>query len=128
MKRDMELIRLLLIKGESDENPLELSSYAVEDQLYNLQLMEDANLIVARFDRGNCNEVTGASIERLTWAGHDFLDSTRDSKIWKAAKEHIIKPGVSWTFSLLMEWLKQQAHQKVFGVPTNSGNTLPNIE
>jgi len=120
MKRDMELIRLLLLQSESGEEPPELSSYSIDDQLYNLQLMEDANLIVVRFSRGNENEVVSASTERLTWAGHDFLDSTRDSKIWKLAKEHVLKSGVSWTFSLLTEWLKQQAHQQLFGVPPSS--------
>ena len=127
MKRDMELIRLLLLQSESGEEPTELASYSIEDQLYNLQLMADADLIVASFVRGNSNEVLGASTERLTWAGHDFLDSTRDSKIWKAAKEHLIKPGVSWTFSLLMEWLKQQAHQKAFGIPVSGGSATPNV-
>ncbi len=120
MKRDMELIRLLLLQSESGEEPPELSSYSIDDQLYNLQLMEDANLIVVRFSRGNENEVIGSSTERLTWAGHDFLDSTRDSEIWKLAKKHVLKPGVSWTFSLLTEWLKQKAHQQLFGVPPSS--------
>lgn len=120
MKRDMELIRLLLLQQEIGKAPPELANYSVEEQLYNLQLMDDANLIVAHFSKGNQGEVVEAVIRRLTWAGHDFLDATKDSKIWKLAKEHVIKPGASWTFSLLLEWLKQQAHQRVFGVPPSS--------
>lgn len=86
------------------------------NEAYQIELMRDAGLVDAVVDT-----VSGipseAAIIRLTWAGHDFLDSSRDSKIWKLAKEQVIKPGASWTFSLLMDWLKQQAHQQVFGVP-----------
>jgi hypothetical protein len=120
MKRDMELIRLLLIQQETGESPSELESYPVDAQIYNLELMHDAGFIVANFMRDATGEAKGATIRRLTWSGHDFLDSTSDSEIWKLAKEHVIKPGASWTFSLLVEWLKQQAHHKVFGVPDSS--------
>lgn len=112
MKRDIELIRLLLLQQEIGEAPPELANYPVEEQIYNLQLMDDANLIVAHFGKGNQGEVVNVVIRRLTWAGHDFLDATKDSKIWKTAKENIIKPGVSWTFQTLLEYLKHEINQR----------------
>jgi hypothetical protein len=48
MKRDIELIRLLLVEEETGEAPPELADYPVEQQLYQLQLMEDANRIVVQ--------------------------------------------------------------------------------
>ena len=116
MKRDMELIRLLLLEVEQGEAPPELVQYQETDILYHYALMVDAGLIIASLlpETGVPESV---SVSRLTWAGHDFLDATRDSKIWKLAKEHIIKPGASWTFSLLVEWLKQESHKRIFGVP-----------
>jgi len=119
MKRDMELIRLLLLEQELGEALPELSTYTEEAVLYNYKIMADAELIEARFhpDKG---VPANAIIYRLTWAGHDFLDSSRDSKIWKLAKEQILKPGASWTFSLLVEWLKQEARNRIFGVPPSS--------
>jgi len=117
MKRDMELVRLILLGQETGETPPELSEYSKEAIIYHYQIMDDAGLIVASFEKDISGIAFGGGVNRLTWAGHDFLDSTKDSKIWKMAKAHIIKPGASWTFSLLMEWLKQQAHQQVFGVP-----------
>jgi hypothetical protein len=124
MKRDMELIRLLLIQEEVGAPP-ELEAYPVEEQLYNLQLMDDAGFVVARFDRGSRNEVVGATIERLTWAGHDFLDATRDSKIWKMARDHFFKPAVSLTFPILLEWLKHKIQLQEFGVQTGSCDSTP---
>lgn len=119
MKRDMELIRLLLLEQEGGEAPPELSEYSEEDALYNYALMVDAGLIVASLTPETGVPIA-VSVCRLTWAGHDFLDATRDSKIWKMAKDQILKPGASWTFSLLVEWLKQEAHKRVFGVPPSS--------
>ncbi len=120
MKRDVELIRLLLLEQEAGEAPPELSEYSTEAVIYNYQIMDDAGLIVASFVKDSSGIAVGASVYRLTWAGHDFLDATRDSKIWKLAKEHVIKPGTSWTFSVLLEWLKQEAHKRIFGVPSSS--------
>ena len=115
----MELIRLLLLEVEQGEAPPELAQYSEADALYNYALMADAGLIVASL-LPETGVPEAVSVHRLTWAGHDFLDATRDSKIWKMAKEQILKPGASWTFSLLVEWLKQEAHKRVFGVPLSS--------
>lgn len=120
----MDLIRAILLKteaGEELEHSLLESHAATPDIIaYQVALMQDAGLVDARVIGGHDDEPIDYRIFRLTWAGHDFLDATKDSKIWKAAREHVIKPGVSWTFSILVEWLKQQAHERVFGVPTNS--------
>ena len=65
---------------------------------YQIALMQEAGLIDAVVVADDYGLPRQAGIIRLTWAGHDFLDATRDSKIWKMAKEQILKPGVSWTF------------------------------
>src|SRR4051812_15459275 len=116
MKRDMELVRLLLLEQEAGEAPPELSSYSDDDKIYNLQLMQDAKLVVAHFISDAEGEAKGAIVQRLSWAGHDFLDATRDSKIWQKAKEHVLKPGASWTFDILKEWAKHEIKQKL-GMP-----------
>jgi hypothetical protein len=116
----MELVRLLLLQSEAGTPPVEVKDYSAQEVIYNLVLMKDAGLIDAQFVEGNNILPDEVRDLRLTWAGHDFLDATRDSKIWKMAKDQILKPGASWTFSLLVEWLKQEAHKQVFGVPPSS--------
>jgi hypothetical protein len=120
MKRDMELIRLLLLQQEQGEPSTELENYSEEEVIYNYALMLDAGLIDANLLLDGSGQPAGVTVHRLTWAGHDFLDATRDSKIWKTAKEQILKPGVSWTFSILLEWLKQEANKRILGVAPSS--------
>ncbi len=123
MKRDMELIRQILQSAEKLEfvgdEPHEHYWAKTPNEAYQIALMKDAGLVDADVDTTN-RIPSGATIFRLTWAGHDFLDSSRDSKIWKLAKEHVLKPGASWSFSLLVEWLKQEAHRQIFGVTKNA--------
>jgi hypothetical protein len=120
MKRDMGLVRDILLTAEAlkfeDGEPYEPYRAKTPDEAYQIALMKDAGLVDAAIDTTH-GIPEGAAIVRLTWAGHEFLDSSRDNKIWKMAKKHVLKPGMSWTFSLLSEWLKQQAHDRIFGGP-----------
>jgi hypothetical protein len=118
MKRDMDLVRLLLLEQELGDAPLEISDYSAETIIYHLQLMSDANLIEAAFVKDGNGDAVQANVIRPTWVGHDFLDASRDNKLWALAKEKVLKPGASWTFSLLVEWLKQEAHHHIFGSKT----------
>jgi hypothetical protein len=125
MKRDMDLIRAILQRVESDESitpaqPLEIPEHTPEQVNYHIALLKDAGFIEAAIDGDLSGAVTSAFIDRLTWQGHEFLDASRDDAIWRKAKEHFLKPAASWTFSLLLEWLKQEAHRKLFGVPSSS--------
>lgn len=115
MKRDMDLVRLLLLQIEGEEN-IDLSSFTEQEQLYHLVLMEEAGMIVAQFVEGDNGIPEAARVERLTMAGHDFISSARNSAIWQKAKEYILKPGAAWTLSLLAEYLKAQAAQAWTGL------------
>lgn len=113
MKRDMDLIRLLLLQQETGEDPPELAKYDVPLVVYNCALMLDAGFIEGRVISDAKGSPAAAVIARMTWTGHDFLDSTRDPKIWKQAKEKVLKPGISWTFSILVEFLKAEAQRQL---------------
>ena len=118
--RDMDLIRLLLIQLESGEQQPDVEKYSKKEIIYQYQLMADEGLIVAKFVEGNDPIPDDVMDIRLTWDGQDFLAAARDNKLWKMAKDKFIQPGVSWTFSIVKEWLKLQIHQQVFGVPGSS--------
>jgi len=122
MKRDMDLIRKILQRIEADQD-LNLDDYSTEEICYHVALLKDAGFLEAFLSTGESGDITGVSVTRLTWQGHDFLDATRDDTLWCKAREHVLKPAASWTFSLLLEWLKQEAHRRVFGVPPSSSGT-----
>jgi len=113
MKRDMDMIREILQDVEN-RGPIEgrMPCYSRPDVVYQVALMIDAGLV-----DGEVHSETMAFIRRLTWYGHDFLDAAKDDTIWNKAKEHIFKPTVSWTFSLLLDYLKREAALKL-GLPT----------
>ncbi|MFJ6030591.1 DUF2513 domain-containing protein [Bacillus toyonensis] len=100
MKRDMELVRNILIQIE-ENNPrtvvkliMEENDKFTEDEIdYHLKLMVDAGLI-----DGQAKRVMGGgllvNIRGLTWLGHDFLDAARNDKVWEKANETAESKGL----------------------------------
>lgn len=119
MKRDMEIIRSILLNVEADKypygGPVHLEGVPDEVCGHHVALLFDAGLAEGRLIKTDMSGIVGASIDRLTSAGHDFCDGIRQDTIWKKAQEHILKPGASYGLSVLVEYVKLQVHQRVFG-------------
>ena len=110
MKRDMDVVRSLLQQIEATK---EGYTFVRGIDAHHAAILIDAGLIHGHLHRSDAHGVMSANIERLTWSGHDFLDSMRDDTLWKKAKERVLVPGVSWTFDILKEWLKFEAKKKL---------------
>ena len=106
MRRDLELIKLLLQEAEEEQPKPDLSGYTEEAILYHLVLMEDADLIVAKFVFASSGRAVAANVRRLTNMGHDFLDAARNDTIWAQFKERVKRVGGSLSISLAVEVLK----------------------
>ena len=111
MKRDMDIIRQLLLEAEARNAPLNTGDPITA---YHVSLLKDADYVEAIIREGSNGMPTGAIIHRITWQGHDFLDAARSDTLWHKAKDKFLKPGVSWTVSLLGEWLKAEAKKQFF--------------
>lgn len=96
MKRDMDLVRELLLRIEAqhisagsvillsfDGPPLKTESENVDEVAYAVRMIEGAGFL----DTTNSQPGRGIAVFGLTWRGHDFLDSVRDPEIWLKAKE-----------------------------------------
>jgi hypothetical protein len=105
MKRDMDLVRELLLKLEAEPfdgnvwllNPdsLGIKDHTQDQIAYHLLLLIDSGFLEGE------RALSGEFMSRkLTWAGHDFLDSVRDPKIWRATKERVKEAG-GFTMELL---------------------------
>lgn len=114
MKRDMDLIRLLLLRSEGDEEAEKLvERYPVPERAYHVGLLKDAGFVNAEIRCDENGVPNGAVVTGLTWQGHEFLDAMRDDTVWKNAKDKMLKPGISWTVSLLFEVLKAEAKKQI---------------
>jgi len=103
MKRDMDLIRLLLFQVEG-EKELDLSDYSDEQKLYHQRLLLEAGLVHGS-ERSSLGGGLRVEIKRLTWEGHEFLDAARNDSTWNKAKERISKLNVSVTLPIMVELL-----------------------
>lgn len=95
MKRDMDLIRELMLKLEAlpmptagmvvvDATKVGVEGYTAEQIDYHLSLLEQARFIHAGgLDMGMSGPGFGPGVDccSLTWAGHDFLDATRSPDV-----------------------------------------------
>ena len=101
MKRDMNLIRLVLLDAECEEE-VDLCLYTDEEIGYHSWLAWDAGLAISTGSiRGHTDRHEQAIIIGLTWEGHDFLDAARDPTTWNATQKSITEKVGTVTFDLL---------------------------
>lgn len=114
MQRDMDLIRrITLAVHQSDKPVASLEGVGRDVFAQHVQLMSEAGLVYAALQPNDMRPATTAVIWRLTWAGHEFADAIMDDTIWNKAKENVIKPAASWTFGILVEYLKVQINHSI---------------
>jgi len=106
MKRDMELVRIILLAIADSNEPIEASRIANEKYSANLvgyhfQILNEAGLIVASVSAAGNNPYYFASASRLTWEGNDYLDAIRDESIWRRIKSAVAKATGTTTFDVV---------------------------
>ena len=119
MRRDMELVRLVLLKVESFEIPLggfvvvRPREQALAIEGYNEEQVSQhlAMLIDGSFVDGKLVSTGGAfRIRGLTWSGHEFIDTIRSPEIWRRTKEGLGKVG-GWSVELAWQLAKGYGKQ-----------------
>ena len=108
MKRDMELIRMVMLEAEKTKDPYELIDPKIEgynetEISYHIALLDDAGLLHGQ-DRSAIG-VFRWSAGTLTWAGHEFVEAIRDEDIWKEARAIVDKSGNGVVFDVLRKAL-----------------------
>lgn len=120
MKRDMDLIRRIALEVEDMRYGYvltDLEEVGVDAATFAMHAiwMQEAGLIDANIQRYISGEPPDVRISRLTWSGCEFVDAIRDDNLWRKAQANVLKPGMSFTFDVLKEWLKTEITQ---GLPT----------
>ena len=124
MKRDLELIRAILLKLEQTdyaggqtsglknfEDEPYVKGWSASEIAYNYQLMVEGGLVLSRVPQISSSQLFFNSI---TWSGHDFLDSVRDPEIWRKTKAVTEKAG-STSFGIVKEVAVELAKELVKG-------------
>ena len=116
MTRDMDLVRSIMLEIEEHQDPgspvrLKAEGYSPEQVAGHVRLLVEAGLIDA------VNFSTLGRVDwrpkTLTWAGHEFLDATRNNTVWQKVKAEIKDRGVTLPFQLIQE-LAMRVAAKVY--------------
>jgi len=97
MKRDMDLVRKIL-RQAADKHDNELTEISVDGYDNDLITLHCQILLDAGFLKGTQIQAANENvpviwIERLTWAGQDFLDAVKNDSIWQKVKDRLAKIG-----------------------------------
>lgn len=109
MKRDLDLIRYVLITAEVADCPITDSElinakYSFEEVAFHVELLADKGLIVASVDYDGFGQTPlGLELKRITWEGYDYLDAIRSRKVWDKAKEAIANSVGDTSLSVVKE-------------------------
>ena len=117
MKRDMELVRQLLILIEENTNSRELEIPKEMDRKIvagHLKIMDQAGL-VENNTKWASNEPLWIN-EGLTWDGHDYLDAIRNDTVWNNVKKKTKEKGLQLaelSFNVIKEYAIFEAKKKL---------------
>jgi hypothetical protein len=113
MKRDMDLIKTLLLSLEENDTLGEIEGYSNQQVRYHAALLQDAGLIT---HEGYYNTDLSAAMllgTRMTWSGHEFLDAARNKSFWERAKRITLEKTGSLTFEVLKTVLIQLGKEAI---------------
>lgn len=108
MKRDMDLIRRILLATESlpyAAELRELDGTSEEEFITHVIWLKQAGFIEAIAMAGQGSQARYAIVSGLTWSGTEFVSAMQDQALWALAKEKFMKPGVSFTLDIVKAWL-----------------------
>ena len=97
MKRDMDLIRdmLLMIESDSDVPPKTIKADAFLDLCDNPYVISLHLDLLADYGFVDLRKLPNGSYEvkRITGKGYEYLDSVRSAKVWRNVKERLSVVG-----------------------------------
>ena len=115
MKRDMDLIRTIMLELEGRSEPaLNLTEMTIEGHddavvLEHLILLEEAGFIDMNVDYYGGGETPQFLVHRITWAGHEFLAAVRSDQIWAKATRVLTTAGIGFGWPVLQAVLRAKA-------------------
>ena len=111
MKRDMELVRRMLMAVEESPQPPTTGDFEMPDEspalvAFHMQLLCGAGYVQASVSYPHGQAYPRYVDPLLTWSGHEFIDSIRSDTVWKFIRQKVKADGGS----IPIEIVKQLAN------------------
>ena len=108
MKRDMDLVRKIILKIEDEYEStallnIKIEDYTVEQIAAHCKMLYEAGLISSCDIKYANNNIYIFSVGNLTWEGYEYLELIRDDSIWKKVKDTAKNQGIP----LMIDTVKQ---------------------
>ena len=108
MRRDMDLVRSILLQVEGAESDVPLSDltcdkWSMAEVAYHVEMMQAHGLLDATIHRGSHGTVVLGEVSGLTWDGCDYLDAIRDDGVWAKTKKLVREAVGSTTMAVIKD-------------------------
>lgn len=125
MKRDMDLVRLILLEIEKEYVStaiynLTIDGYDRDAIAYHCKILHESGMISDYKAQYADGEIYAFGVGSLTWEGNDFLDKIRDDSQWGKIKDTINKKGLP----LVLDTVKTIANAFVTAAAEGVANAL----
>jgi hypothetical protein len=110
MRRDWDLIRRILKKIQDDDRS-DLANISPEVLSEHVSMLSEAGLIECEADEGGDPIWVTA---RLTWEGHEFIESAEDEGLYQQAIQKAKAAG-SVSFEIIKTVIAELAKRAIFG-------------
>lgn len=106
MKRDMDLVRKILLQIEEEHVStaifnLKIEGYDLPTVAYHCKIMNEAGLLSHYSAKYGSDTIYAFQVGGLTWEGNDYLDKVRDNSVWKKTKDAITDKGLPLIFDTI---------------------------
>lgn len=108
MRRNVQLVRRLLIAAEGSSGTLDARSLAgdgcgVDEIAFHVEMMQARGLVTAKVVRSGSGAPVQVDVLGITWEGYDYLDAVRSDDVWRRANAAISKTVGVTTLSVVKE-------------------------
>lgn len=122
MKRDLDLIKEILLKVEAypvgrSLSRIEVEGYKQDVISEHIRLLQESNyidvdLLTSPSSHG-VNQVDGYSINRLLNDGHDFIANAKSESVWTKAKSLVKEKGIDVSLAVFKAVLAKVTMQEL---------------
>ena len=108
MKRDLELVRKILLVMEAHDagfapQPFTVAGYDQDLVDHHVWLMAQGDLVTAVDTTSMGDAGPGAIPLSITWAGHEFLDTVRNDRVWIKLRTELKDRAITLPFTVFQD-------------------------